>query len=166
MSVEKLLTALQPLLTRLATIDVTKPAEAAAQLNREFPLEKLAELKALVRQGVEARWLCDRENSGVRYSRVLKAGPAAPLSIDAVHMSTAGAAHTHPGGEIDLSFAVSGDPRFDGAKEGWVVYPPNSWHIPTVQGGVMDILYFLPQGAMKFGEYPPGATKVGLQSST
>lgn len=166
MSVEKLLTALQPLLTRISTLDVTKPAEAAATLNREFPIAKLADLKALVRQGVEARWLCDRENAGVRYSRVLKAGPTAPLSVDAVHMGTAGAAHTHPGGEFDLSFAVEGDPSFDGAKEGWVVYGPNSWHIPTVQGGVMDILYFLPQGAMKFGEYSEGATKVGLQALT
>jgi 2-hydroxylaminobenzoate mutase len=166
MSVENLLIALHPLLTRLATVDVTKPAEAAAQLNREFPLEKLADLRALVRQGVDSRWLCDRENAGVRYSRVQKAGPNAALSIDAVHMSIAGAAHTHPAGEIDLCFAVDGDPRFDGAQEGWVVYPPNSWHIPTVTGGVMDILYFLPNGAMKFGEYPPGATKVGLQSAT
>ncbi len=166
MSLEKLLTTLHPLLARLAAIDVTKPAEAVAQLNREFPLGKLTELKHLVRSGVEARWLCDREASGVRYSRVLKAGPTAPLSIDAVHMSTSGAAHTHPAGELDLCFAVSGDPRFDGAKEGWVVYPPNSWHIPTVEGGAMDILYFLPQGAMQFGEYPPGATKVGLQRAT
>lgn len=166
MSVEKLLTTLQPLLTRLAGIDVTKPAEAAAQLNREFPVSSLGELKKLIREGVEARWLCERENSGVRFSRVLKAGPTVPLSIDAVSMSTAGAAHTHPSGEIDLCFAVSGDPRFDGAKEGWVVYPPNSWHIPTVQGGAMDILYFLPAGAMKFGDYVPGSIKVGLQAVT
>jgi hypothetical protein len=151
MSVEKLVATLQPLLTRLATLDASKPAEAAAQLNRELPLEKLAELKALVRQGVEARWLCDRENAGVRFSRVLKAGPTAPFSIDAVHMSTPGAAHTHPAGEFDLCFAAEGDPRFDGAKEGWVVYPPNSWHVPTVSGGAMDILYFLPGGAIKFG---------------
>ena len=166
MSVEKLVAQLQPLLTRLQAIDLSRPAEAAAQLSREFPLARLAELKQLVREGVEARWLCDRENAGVRFSRVLKAGPAAPLSVDAVHMSTAGAAHTHPSGELDLCFAASGDPRFDGAKEGWVVYGPNTWHVPTVSGGAMDILYFLPQGAMKFGDHPPGATKVGLQSTT
>ena len=103
-------------------------------------------------------------NSGVRFSRVLKAGPTAALSIDAVQMSGPGAAHTHPAGEIDLCFAVDGDPRFDGAKEGWVVYRPNTWHVPTVQGGAMDILYFLPQGQMRFGDCPPDAIKAGLQA--
>ena len=76
----------------------------------------------------------------------------------------AGMAHTHPGGEFDLCFAVSGSPTFDGRPEGWTVYAPGSWHVPTVQGGVMDILYFLPAGAMKFGPQPEGATAVGLQA--
>jgi len=166
MSVERLVASLQPLLSRLATVDVSQPAEATATLNHEFPLgsEPLTALRKLVREGVDARWLCDRENAGVRYSRVLKAAPNVPLSVDAVHLSVAGAAHAHPAGEIDLCFAVSGDPRFDGHNEGWVVYRPNTWHVPTVQGGAMDILYFLPQGQMRFGDCPPDAIKAGLQA--
>ena len=66
-------------------------------------------------------------------------------------MNGPGLAHTHPNGEIDLCFAMDGDPRFDGHPEGWVVYGPGSWHVPTVTGGTMAILYFLPSGAIAFG---------------
>ncbi len=165
MSLDRLLTSLQPLLARLGSLDPSQPG-LAAQLNRELPLgsEPIASLRKLVREGVEARWLCERENSGVRFSRVLKGAPGA-LSIDAVHMAGPGAAHTHPNGEIDLCFAVSGDARFDGQPEGWVVYGPNTWHVPTVSGGVMDIPYFLPGGAIRFGERPPDAKPVGLQAT-
>jgi hypothetical protein len=34
------------------------------------------------------------------------------------------------------------------------VYPPKSWHVPTVEHGVMDILYFLPGGAITFEPKP------------
>ena len=37
-------------------------------------------------------------------------------------LATAGASHTHPNGEIDLSFPVEGQPRFDGRPAGWIVY--------------------------------------------
>jgi hypothetical protein len=66
-------------------------------------------------------------------------------------MSGVGPGHTHGNGEIDLCLAVGGTPRFDGHGPGWVVYPPGSWHEPTVTGGAMDILYFLPGGAIQFG---------------
>ena len=93
----------------------------------------------------------------MQFARVIKpADDPAGCSVDAVFMENAeGPAHTHPNGEIDLCFAVSGDPRFDGAPEGWTVYPPGSWHVPTVEGGAMDILYFLPGGAIRF-EAKPG----------
>ncbi len=165
MSLDRLLTSLQPLLARLQTFDPGAP-DAAAALEREFPLHAppMQALRALVREGVEARWLCDRENAGVRYSRVLKGAPGA-ISIDAVHLAGPGAAHTHPNGEIDLCFGVSGEPRFDGRPEGWVVYGANTWHVPTVAGGVMDILYFLPSGAIRFGERPPDSKPVGLKAT-
>ncbi|HJL17019.1 MAG TPA: DUF4863 family protein, partial [Sandaracinaceae bacterium LLY-WYZ-13_1] len=75
-------------------------------------------------------------------------------SIDCVHMDRPGPGHTHPNGEIDLCFAVRGEPTFDGHPPGWTVYPPGSWHVPTVEGGVMDILYFLPGGAIRFEPNP------------
>jgi len=159
---EDLMKALQPILDVLKTINPSDPAAAAA-LSRALPLDGdvLKTVRQLLREGVEARWLCDREAGPIRYSRVQKLDPSG-FSIDAVHMAAAGAAHTHPQGEIDLSFAVSGSPTFDGQPEGWVVYSPNTWHTPTVQGGAMDILYFLPGGAMQFGPRPDGATPVGV----
>ncbi len=163
-NVQDFLDALAPLLTALNETQVTAP-DAAAKLGARFPLSspEVQRVKALMREGVVAKWLCDRENEGVRYSRVKKSQDGS-LSIDAVHMSGPGMAHTHPGGEFDLCFAVEGQPTFDGRPEGWTVYAPGSWHVPTVQGGVMDILYFLPAGAMKFGPQPEGTTRVGLQA--
>ena len=164
MNKEAFLQALQPVLDIVRTISPGDP-DAEAKLGRALPVDGpvVQKLRTLLRQGVDARWLCERENAGVRFSRVLKA-EGIGVSVDAVHMDREGAAHTHPQGEIDLCFTVSGGARFDGRPEGWVVYPPNSWHVPTVQGGAMDILYFLPTGAIAFGPRPEGARGVGLQA--
>lgn len=154
-SLPALLEALQPLLAIIKTVDPTDP-NAAATLSQALPPDsaQMAQLKELVRQGVEAGWLCDRENDGIRFSRVHKATGADDWGIDAVHMNKPGPGHTHPNGEVDLCFAVSGSPTFDGKAPGWTVYPPGSWHVPTVSGGVMDILYFLPGGAIRFEPKP------------
>jgi len=151
---QTLLDALAPVLEVVAKIDPAAP-DQAARLEAELPLqgELLQRIAALVREGVQAGWICDREAGGIRFSRVLKADGDA-ISIDAVHMDQAGPGHSHPNGEIDLCFAVSGEPTFDGQAPGWTVYPPGSWHVPTVAGGVMDILYFLPGGAIQFGPKP------------
>lgn len=157
-----LLEALQPLMQLIAAMPsgARQPAQAVAALNAACPpgSAQFIKLKALVREGVEQRWLCDRENEGVRFSRVLKAPTPDAFSIDAVHMSGPGAGHTHPNGEFDLCFAVSGQPRFDGQPEGWVVFAPGSWHVPTVSAGAMDILYFLPGGAIRFEPKPAAPT--------
>jgi hypothetical protein len=151
MSLAALNDALKPILEVLRTA----PLDAAA-LEKALPLSspQMQALKKLMREGVTARWLCDRENGAVRYSRVLKSDAGGGMSVDAVHMSGPGAGHTHPNGEIDLCFTVSGTPKFNGEPEGWTVYPPGSWHVPTVEGGVMDILYFLPGGAIRFEPKP------------
>jgi 2-hydroxylaminobenzoate mutase len=172
MSIPLLLQALDPILRFLPTLDLTQPDVATEALARQFPLSALEPVRALLRQGVAERWLCDRENGAVRYSRVLKAaassGPGGsptapapatgldsiPYSVDAVHMSGPALGHTHPRGEIDLSFAVDPGARFDGHPEGFTVYAPGSWHVPTVTGGAMDILYFLPGGQIRFEEQP------------
>ena len=65
-------------------------------------------------------------------------------------MSSPGPMHAHPNGEIDLCFALDGEPTFDGHPPGWVVFRPGSKHIPTVVGGPMLILYLLPGGAIEF----------------
>ncbi len=152
---ERLVAALADVMDVVRGIDPAKGSDAAAELNRRLPVDgaPMRALADLVREGIESGWLCEREANGVRFSRVAKAEHpgTAPHSLDAVHMSGPGPGHTHPNGEIDLCFAVSGAPTFDGHGPGWVVYPPGSWHVPTVAGGVMDILYFLPEGAIAFG---------------
>ncbi|MCB9797577.1 MAG: DUF4863 family protein [Alphaproteobacteria bacterium] len=152
-----LIDALAPILDVVREVDPADP-DAAATLNARLPLhaEPVQRVAALMRQGVEEGWLCEREAGPVRYSRLTKADhPAtAPLSIDLVHMATPGPGHLHPQGEMDLCLPVDGEPRFDGNPPGWTVYPPGSWHVPTVRGGRMDILYFLPGGAIRFGPRP------------
>jgi hypothetical protein len=153
------LAALAPVLDVAAGLDLADPAAARRALEARFPVDGsvVQDLRARFAAGRAAGWLCDREGAGVRYSRVQKAtGASGPgsLSVDAVHMTGAGPAHTHGNGEIDLCLVVDGDPRFDGAPAGWIVYPPASWHVPTVSGGAMDILYFLPAGAIAFDARP------------
>jgi len=151
---ERVIAALAPIIDVVRAVEPSDPS-AAEQLAERLPLDSPAmeALARLVREGVDAGWLCEKEAGGVRFCRVAKASHegTAPHSLDAVHMTGPGPGHEHPRGEIDLCFAVSGEPTFDGQGPGWVVYPPGSWHVPTVEGGAMDILYFLPDGAIRFG---------------
>jgi hypothetical protein len=165
-NVATLLEALKPITTLIGSLKASDPKAVEAELNRSFPLDgaTVKAIRALVREGIEANWLCDRQNGQVRYSRLQKAAAPESLSIDAVHMQGAGGSHTHVNGEFDLCFAVDANAKFDGRPEGWVVYAPNTWHEPTVEGGRMDILYFLPGGGIQFGAQPEGSTAVGLQA--
>lgn len=153
MTKERFITLLQPILDVLGQTDVSDP-KAAERLAERFPLDAPAmrELGEAFAAGVADGWLCDRQGApGITYSRVQKSLSADTLSIDAVRMDGPGPGHTHPNGEFDLCFAASGSPTFDGNPPGWTVYPPGSWHVPTVAGGTMNILYFLPGGAIQFG---------------
>lgn len=154
--VADLLEALAPVLAVLKDMDAADP-NAADVLNAQFPLSgpTLQNIEQLVKEGLAAGWLCPREGGGLRYGRAARAGDAtANFSIDTVDMSGPGPGHLHPDGEFDLCFSVSGTPTFDGNPPGWTVYPPNSWHVPTVTGGRMAILYFLPNGSIQFGPRP------------
>lgn len=154
MSKAKLLSALEPIVLFLQEHPMGDAPAMQIKLEETFPWESpfMQTVAQLVRQGVAEGWLCERENAGIRFSRLHKAADESGFSIDAVHMDRPGPGHTHPRGEVDLCFPVAGTPQFDGRTPGWTVYPPGSWHIPTVTGGAMDILYFLPGGAIQFGE--------------
>ena len=143
---------LAPVLAALQDMNLTEPERVQDELNRSLPLSspQIQELQSLFRQGREMGFLCYREAGGVSFSRVQKAASDGDWSIDAVHMNSPGPAHTHPNGEVDLCFPVDGMPLFDGNEPGWTVYGPQSSHAPTVSGGTMDILYFLPNGAIEF----------------
>ena len=108
---DRLNAALAPVLEVVQRIDPADP-EARARLEEALPLDgpALTALRAVVREGVEARWLAERENAGVRFGRVRKASSDDALSIDCGHRDAPGPGHTHPNGEIDLCFAVSGEP--------------------------------------------------------
>lgn len=152
----ELIAALQPILDHLAELDPDDP-DTVHELTDAFPLEgpELVLVRTLVELGLSEGWLCPKEANGVRFGRVAKAGKATHgFSIDAVDMDAPGPGHTHPQGEFDLCFALEGEPLFDGRPEGWTVYAPDTWHVPTVRGGRMAILYFLPDGAIRFEPRP------------
>ncbi len=146
--------ALAPLVEILKTVDVKDPKGAVAKLEQAAPVSGalVQSIRAAAEAGAAAGWLLPKENAGVKFGRLTK--DLQGFSVDAVLMSTPGPEHVHPNGEIDLCFARSGAPKFDNHPEGWVVYGPGSKHVPTVQGGEMLILYFLPGGAIEFTGMP------------
>jgi Domain of unknown function (DUF4863) len=146
---EALLQSLEPLLQILGDLNAGDPAFSADVLNQG----SWAALERAALEALEEGWLVTREaGPHVRFGRLAKAGPETRgFSIDAVVMDgPAPGAHTHLSGEFDFCLPLEGTPRFDGHGERWVVYPPGSRHIPTVAGGRMFILYFVPGGALRF----------------
>ena len=101
---------------------------------------------------IDAGWMCNREAGGIKYGRVIKAGPQTnDFSVDVVDMQPmAGPHHRHPNGEIDLVMPLEPEAQFDGHGAGWVVYGPGSAHHPTVTQGRALVLYLLPAGAIEF----------------
>jgi len=129
-------------------------AALEAHLNATVPAEGDA-FGAIVRacdDGIAAGWMCNREHGGIKYGRVVKPGSATHgFSVDVVEMdNVAGGHHRHPNGEIDLIMPVDGTAEFDGRGAGWLVYGPDTAHVPTVAGGKARVLYLLPEGAIEF----------------
>jgi hypothetical protein len=145
---EEFETLLRHLIPAVDAIDAAAPEAAMEQLNENHPLdgEEGARIFELAREGLEAGWLAPREaGPGVRFGRLAK--DMGGYSVDAVVMETCEAlGHTHTNGEINMCFALEGEPRFDGHRPGWVVFPPGSHHVPTVTGGTMLFIYFMPGG--------------------
>ncbi|MFY7947583.1 MAG: DUF4863 family protein [Gemmatimonas sp.] len=149
MSKEQFTELLRPLAQALAAVNVDA-SDGAAQAERaaafQGPLVQKVREAAVAAIGSE--WLLPKAQGGIRFGRVAK--DLAGFSVDAVLMDVPGPKHRHPNGEIDLCFTTKGEPRFDGKPAGWVVYGKDSVHVPTVRGGEMLILYFLPGGAIDF----------------
>ncbi len=123
-------------------------------LNREFPAagETFKSIRKACLKGAEEGWLCQHEAAGIRFGRVLKPEQATRgFSIDVVRMADIkGPHHSHPKGEIDMIMPLDERARFDGQPEGWLVYPANSAHKPTVSDGAALVLYLLPDGEIVF----------------
>lgn len=148
---ETLRAALDPLARIVATLDLSDPAAAEAELNRRAPPSR--ELGDLLLAASAEGWLTPRDGGPhVRFGRLARPDDGnAQHTIDAVDMEGEAAEHTHPAGEVSLCYARSGQPLFDGRPPGWVVLPPGSHHTPTVRGGRMLIVYFLPRGEVRWG---------------
>lgn len=149
-SKEAFVSLVTPLVQKLAGKDLGDAKAVRTQLERDLPLRDalVASVRAAAEEGMREGWLLPKENAGIKFGRVAK--DVLGFSIDAVWMQGSGPKHRHPDGEIDLCFALDGDPRFDGNPQGWTVYGPDSTHVPTVRGGTMLILYFLPGGKIEF----------------
>jgi hypothetical protein len=145
----------RPLLEAALDIDLGDARAAELELGRRWdpkgdPAKRLkAELVELLEQGQ----LAQRGALPVKWGRVCKASPTSNgYSIDVVLMSGPGPRHRHPNGEIDYCIALDGAPTFDGRPAGWIVKAKGSTHVPTVEGGTMLIVYFLPDSAIEFLE--------------
>lgn len=148
-----MLDTFRPLLDAAHGLDLARPDVARAELARRLDptgdvARKVAsELRALLESGQ----IANRGELPVRYGRVSKAGPdTREFSIDVVLMTGPGPRHRHPRGEVNFCLALDGQPTFDGQPPGWVVLPPDSSHVPTVENGTMLIVYLLPHGAIEF----------------
>ncbi len=140
-------------LAAVVACDPTDPEAAVAALTAAYPPdgEQAQALREALTSAVAQGVICDRGTNELKYSRVIKpSGSAHGHSVDVVWMAGAGPGHRHVRGEMNLCFAVEGEPTFDGHGEGWVVFPPGSAHVPTVKDGRMVIAYFLPGGEMEW----------------
>jgi len=143
----------QPLIDAAKDLDLSDPARAEVTLAERFDPEgeEAQELTARLLALLEEGRIADRGEPPVRWSRAAKSSPeTAGFSIDVVHMSGPGPRHRHPEGEVDYCIALEGEPTFDGHPPGWVVFPADSVHVPTVAGGTMLIVYLLPDGEIEF----------------
>lgn len=163
---ERLHALLAPVMEKIVQLDPQRCDDAdragalVAELGRAFPPggQTVQEIGEAIRTGIEDGSLCNRGEPNARFCRVAKPGQLGPdLSVDVVSLQGPALAHTHPRGEVTLGFASDGagsDVRFDGHPPGWVFMQPGSRHTPTVTGGRMNLIYFLPGGAVQW--HPPG----------
>lgn len=150
---DPLLDALAPVLDALPGLDLDDRARAEVTLAARLDAATMAGVTEALRAAHAAGTLTPRAaGPGVSFGRVAKPSEATRgFAIDAVDIAGAGAPHTHPKGEVSWLVPLEGSPTFEGAASGFVVLPPGSRHVPTVVGGRMLIVYFLPDGAVDWG---------------
>ncbi len=155
-----LLAELDALLSGIEGMPTDRPEDAETTLRSRVPADGSVarRVEALASTGAREGWLLPRSaGPNVSYGRLSK--DLRGFSVDAVLMEGPAAGHTHVNGEVNLCFRWSGDPRFDGRPPGWVVFPPGSHHVPTVTGGRMLILYFVPGGRVLWDPPPAPAAR-------
>ncbi|MEK7436546.1 MAG: DUF4863 family protein [Pseudomonadota bacterium] len=129
-------------------------ATLQADLNLKFPPEGVTfqQIRDACHAGIAAGWLCNQGDAKRRYGRIFEPGAATHgFSVDVVDITDlVGNHHRHPSGEIDMIMPVNPEARFDDQGAGWLVYPADSAHRPTVTGGRALILYLLPDGEIEW----------------
>lgn len=145
-----LIPLLAPVFEALEGLDLTDRAAAERTLASRVSATTMEEVSTALRAAHAAGLLTTKRASPtLTFGRVSKPSPdTRGFAVDAVDIAGPGAVHTHPKGEVSWLLPIEGAPRFEGATEGWVVLPPGSRHVPTVTGGRMLIVYFLPDGAV------------------
>lgn len=151
MSREELVAEVNSLCAGLADLDFADE-ELPDRVNELYPVngEVVTALSASATGGFADGSLTPHSKGDVQFGRLIKPSEdSSHFSCDAVYMpSCAGPEHSHPEGELNLCIAMDGEPRFDDSGPGWCHYLPGTTHVPTVTGGTMLILYFLPNGAI------------------
>lgn len=148
-----MLETFQPLIDAAKGVDLTDPAAARETLrSRLDPASTEGRaVSAALKQLLDEGKVADRGEPPLKFGRAAKAtDETSGFSIDVVDMQGPGPKHTHPNGEVNWCIALEGEPTFMGQPAGWVVEPPGSQHVPTVEGGRMLIVYLLPEGAIEF----------------
>ncbi|MCU0804019.1 MAG: DUF4863 family protein [Burkholderiales bacterium] len=125
-----------------------------ADLNGAFPGECAAfrAIESACHAGIAAGWMCAQGAGKRKFGRIFEpADDLARFSVDVVDITDlVGNHHRHPTGEIDMIMPVGAAAKFDGRGRGWLVYPPDSGHRPTVTGGRALVLYLLPEGQIEW----------------
>ncbi len=123
-------------------------------LNRLHPAGSplFEEINQACHKAIEAGWMCAEGSEGRRFGRVIKPSEEThQLSVDVVDLiDIAGPHHRHPLGEVCMVLPITETALFDQNPRGWVVYPPDSAHRPTVSQGQALVLYLLPEGQIEF----------------
>lgn len=134
----------------------TEPLDAALETSLEeaFPpgSAMFRAIEAACHGAIAAGWMCAQGGGSRRFGRIVEPSPElGEFSVDVVDITDlVGNRHRHPTGEIDMIMPVTPGAKFDGHGAGWLVYPPDSAHRPTVTHGRALILYLLPEGRIEW----------------
>jgi len=148
-----MLETFQPLLQAAHGVPLDDPAAAVSELNARFDPAgpEAAALNEALKLLLQEGRIAERGELPVRWGRAARPSPESlGFSIDVVLMNGAGPRHRHPLGEVNYCVAIEDSPTFQDQAPGWVVESPGSEHVPTVTGGLMLIVYLLPEGSMEF----------------
>nr|BAF56677.1 2-hydroxylaminobenzoate mutase [Pseudomonas fluorescens] len=126
------------------------------ELNERFGAtsEVYSNLLRLLRAGIEEGWACYAQIDGPDYCRgqLAKAteNPNGYSVESGMLKNVLGNFHLHPRGEINMIGPVDEGATFCGSGAGWKVFEPGSRHFPTVNGGKVTMLFFLPGGEIEY----------------